>query len=105
MQNLLSNIYKVKELNNNMKNPPVLTIGNRAKEILSYINNKKHVRATEIYDEFNLNGNGIYIKQLLEKGFIEKIERGKYKITENGKSLLELINNMENQNETIQEDI
>jgi len=68
-----------------MKNKPVLSIGNKAKKILEYINENEVLNATKVYKKFNLNGNGIYLKQLLEKGFIEKEKRGIYKITDNGK--------------------
>jgi len=81
-----------------MKNKPVLSIGNKAKKILEYINENEVLNATKVYKKFNLNGNGIYLKQLLEKGFIEKEKRGIYKITDNGKKLLEVIHQFENEN-------
>lgn len=78
-----------------MKNKPVLSLGVKAKDILEYISKKTEVSASEIYKKFNLQGNGIFLRQLNKKGFIEKIRRGRYAVRATGKKLLEVVDEME----------
>lgn len=74
-----------------MKNKPILSVANFHFDILKYLRCKKSAKWADINKKNNLKGSGIFLTQLENKGLIEKISRGTYKITKLGKQLVNVL--------------
>lgn len=76
-----------------MKNKPLLSLGRRNYEVLRFLSDNKRHRFKELDRALNLNGNGVFYKQLLEMGLIDRVGYGMYKINKTGLYFVKLLEN------------